>query len=91
MERAPLTHAMFSAEGDQAVAEAVEAFLVAATPLADKLGVQPGPERLALLQDETILTRGGHPFDMWIGQTDEPWPPEPLWERRYESADYSSV
>jgi hypothetical protein len=81
---------MFSAAGDQAVSDAVAEFLGKATTLANQHGIPVGDDRLAVLQDETILTPGGEPYDSFIGHSDEPLEPTPLDASRFAPGVYGS-
>ena len=66
LDRLPINYAMFSADGDAAVADAVNRFLRAAIPTAEASGVSPGQARLDLLQDHSITTPGGNQFDVRV-------------------------
>lgn len=88
IDRLPLCYAMFTQQGDEAVAAAVRNFLETARPLADAQGIAPGAARLAVLQDETIEIANGEQYDMYIGHADQPLQPEPLHPQRFEPGDY---
>lgn len=73
----PVSYGMFSAEGDAEIAAAVARFLEAALPAAEVTELTVGERRLAALQDETITTPAGEQFDLFIGHTEHPLPPDP--------------
>jgi hypothetical protein len=84
----PCNYAMFTEDGDRAVAEVVTEFLKKATALATQHGIPVGRDRLAILQDETIETPRGEQYDLFIGYVNEPLAPEPLHASRFERGDY---
>ena len=87
IEVLPISYAMFSEEGDNEVAKAINKFLDSA--LSDKGLVETslGKERLQLLQDSSIQVADGLQYDEFIGHTDSPLInselPEDLFEPDY--------
>lgn len=73
----PRCYAMFSDEGDAAVAAAVRAFVIEAAALARDEGIEPGTARHAAIEDPAILTAAGNLYDEYLGSEDEPRAPEP--------------
>lgn len=70
----PKRYAMFSAEGDKKVAQAVRAFVEDACRIGADL--QPGAERHAALENFSIETKAGNSYDWFLGSSDKPVPPE---------------
>ena len=87
--RTPLNYGLFSKEGDAAVASAVARFVANACAAADAERVPLGQARLDRLQDDSIETRDGSTYDCFIGQSDEPLPPDELDPRRFAPRSYS--
>lgn len=79
----PTDYALFGPAGNRRVAEAVRAFLEAAIPRAEELGVPVGPARLEILQDVSIETEQGECYDLFLGHLDEPLDPRPPGQSRY--------
>ena len=83
-----MCYEMFSSEGDAAVAGTVGAFLSRAEQCLAESPLEPGQERHDALRDEQLKTSAGASYELFIGVLDEPLPPEPLWEGRFEPGDY---
>jgi hypothetical protein len=84
----PVSYGMFSVEGDQAIAQAVDRFLSSVKVYPDMNNVSVGKERLSLLQNEKIVTPGGRQYYEFIGHVDEPLPLESLPDYLFEEGDY---
>jgi hypothetical protein len=78
LEEQPVTYAMFTLAGDQAIAAAVARFLGVAPRLADLDGLALGSARLDALQDITIVTAAGNTLDNFLGSADAPFAEQPL-------------
>lgn len=89
-DRLPVTYSMWTREGDQAVARAVERFLAAADDCPEISSLPYGRRRLELLQDRSIITPRGARYDLFIGHRDKPLPPDPLPQIMFEEPDYES-
>ncbi|GAW85497.1 conserved hypothetical protein [Bathymodiolus platifrons methanotrophic gill symbiont] len=83
----PISYGMFSKEGDQFVATAVNNFLKAITDYPEIDNMPIGQERLDLLQNEN-MSLGGCQYDEFIGHTDSPLPPDPLPKWLFDEGDY---
>ena len=88
MDRLPISYGMFSLEGDNAVANAVNQFLSSIFAIPEIGEVTIGKERLALLQNKEIKTHSGSEYDDFIGHSDEPLSLEILPEDLFEEVDY---
>ncbi len=58
---------MRSRKGDEEVHDALETFLDDARPLAIERGLATFHQRLAAIQDGTVVTDGGNDFDEFFG------------------------
>ncbi len=89
-DQLPCYYSMFSLEGDRAVAHTVEKFLTAADECAEIINTPLGQARLNLLQNRNLKTPKGEEYDLFIGHTDEPLPPEPLPEYMFHEGEYDN-
>lgn len=89
-DRLPIAYEMWTREGDQAVAQAVKRFLTATDGCPEISSLPIGQLRLNLLQDRSIRTPRGEQYDLFIGHSDEPSPPDPLPPDMFEEPDYES-
>ena len=71
----PQKYAMFSAEGDELVAQATQSFIEQAQQAVAEVTV--GNARNHLLESADVETEEGASFDEFIGSTDEALPEEP--------------
>lgn len=86
--RFPRSFGMFSAEGDQLVADALLAFLDAAERSAELSGIPLGQARLDVLQAGATAVPDGMLYDEFIGHRDTPLPAEALPERMFLATPY---
>ena len=84
----PVSYAMFSAEGDASVANAVREFCSQAKALAESEGMKTGQPREDVLQDAAVTTRGGQSYDEFIGYADRVPPEEKPHEIYYSPGTY---
>lgn len=84
LDRLPVRYYMFSKEGDRALGDAVFDFLHKAAAIAAREGVPNGQSRHEALQDFSVVTRQGNTFDLFIGSSDGPLPPEELHPSYFE-------
>lgn len=84
----PVSYAMFSPEGDAAVARAVDEFLERAKEHLVEFPIPTGQMRHDVLRDLELKTESGSTCERFIGVVDEPLPADPLWEGRFEPGDY---
>jgi len=80
----PRRYAMYTREGDEAVAEVIAEFLQNANVLARQHRIAVGTDRLLLLQDASIRTPLGECYDLFIGHADAPLEPAPLDPSRFK-------
>ena len=88
LDRLPISYGMFSREGDEAVARAVNNFLFSVHSTSELSAIPKGKERLNRLQNPNILTPGGCQYDDFIGHADEPLSPGELPEDLFDEGDY---
>jgi hypothetical protein len=82
-DRLPVNYSMLSVKGNKDVADALEDFIKQAQEMATAEDIPVGQPRFEILQDDSITTKGGETYDLFIGfseEIDEPYPP---YERMY--------
>ncbi|HEU5136638.1 MAG TPA: hypothetical protein VFU13_15935 [Steroidobacteraceae bacterium] len=67
--RFPKKFAMMSAGADRAVAAATRAFINEALKFARKSGIEAGAARHALIEDDSVKSRNGDAYDVYLGSS----------------------
>lgn len=87
IQNLPVSYGMFSAEGDQSVAKAVNELLISVHTTPDLSKIPKGKPRLDLLQVERPVVDDRY-YDEFIGHADQPLPLKPLASYLFESGEY---
>ena len=88
LEHYPMSYGMFSLAGDRELASATKRFLIKLTQIPEVADLPLGRERLAVLQNPSLVTASGYQYDDFIGHAEEPLSPTTLPDDLFEPGIY---